>query len=98
MNGPITKLLKTMPEAERESHMIKEATFRGCCGEQVYLQYLARHCNGLLTWLLPEDKKYRIDVIDVWNMTRETVMTGTSGAVDVKLPGREGIAVVAVAE
>ena len=45
---------------------------------------------------LAENNQYRM--LDVWNMTRETVFTGVSGHFDVKLPGRDGIAVLAVKE
>lgn len=34
-------------------------------------------------------------VIDVWEMTRKTVMKGVHGCVTVPLPGKEGIAVLA---
>ena len=45
---------------------------------------------------VPENRKYRIDVIDTWNMTKETVRTDASGKFDVDLPGRPYMAVLAV--
>lgn len=98
MMDPFLRLFHELSEAERESLLIRDATFCGRCKEQVFIQYLARHCIGVLTWRLPEDREYIIDVIDVWNMTRETVMTAASGEVKIKLPGREGIAVVGFAK
>ena len=74
-----------------------EGSICGCCGNQVFLLYLARHCNGIVTWILPTDLTYRIDVIDVWEMTRKTVLTDINGTVDITLPGKEGIAVIATA-
>ena len=47
---------------------------------------------------LPEDRTYTIQVIDTWNMTIETVATGVSGSYIVKLPSRENIAMLALAE
>ena len=44
---------------------------------------------------LPETNTYRIDVLDVWEMTRETILTGVNGKVNLQLPGKEGIAVLA---
>ena len=44
---------------------------------------------------LPEDKDYRIEVIDTWNMTRTVYAEHASGSVIVELPGKEGMAVLA---
>lgn len=56
--------------------------------DEVFLTYFGDACtiSGMLD--LPEDGKYRIDVIDVWEMTRETVMEEAGGAVQVPLPGK----------
>ena len=35
------------------------------------------------------------EIIDVWNMTREILIQEASGMTDLKLPGKEGIAVLA---
>ncbi len=91
-------LKKSLSEAELDALTRKDMDFKGHLGEQVFLVYLGRRCNALLPLRLPKDHCYRIDVIDVWNMTRETAATGVSGAVNVKLPGREGMAVMAVEE
>ena len=48
--------------------------------------------------MLPEDKTYRVEVLDAWNMTRETVATGVSGKKEIALPGREYMAVLAMEE
>ena len=45
--------------------------------------------------ILPEEHSYSVEVIDIWEMTRETVLTGVSGAVRVPMPGKEGIVVLA---
>lgn len=58
------------------------------------LQYMGRHCPAFADMQLPEDGLYRIEVIDVWEMTRNTVMTQVSGKVKIPLPGKEGIAVL----
>ena len=54
--------------------------------------------NALLEWTLPEGHRYRVEVIDVWNMTRETVLTKAGGDIEIRLPGREGMAVLAIEE
>jgi hypothetical protein len=43
---------------------------------------------------LPEGE-WRIELIDVWRMTRLPVMAAQGGHVKVPLPGAEGIAVLA---
>jgi hypothetical protein len=70
--------------------------FIGCCGDKAFLQYYARHCTHKGKLNLPENGKYDVDVIDTWEMTRERILTGVSGKVEVTLPGKEGMAVLAV--
>ena len=94
-NSPFAELRKAMSEGERESLFLKECEYRGHCGDRVYMQYFARHCVGKTTWKLPENRTYDVEVIDVWNMTREKVLMGVNGVFDIKLPGREGIAILA---
>jgi len=46
---------------------------------------------------LPEDQKFRVEVIDAWNMTITPVEGEFSGVSDIPLPGRSYVAVRAVA-
>lgn len=87
-----------LEEAERVIDNITKDTriFTGHCGEDAYLAYYGRHCTAVGEMELPETYRYRIEVIDVWEMTRETILTGVNGKVELKLPGKEGIAVLAV--
>lgn len=63
-------------------------------GEAFITFYNIRTCvKGSMRLL--EDKKYRIEVIDVWNMTRKTIVEGVSGETEFDLPGFEGMAVLA---
>lgn len=39
-----------------------------------------------------------MELIDVWEMTREVIAEHVSGKVDITLPAKENIAVLAVAE
>ncbi|MGT2756670.1 DUF5605 domain-containing protein [Streptococcus ovuberis] len=45
--------------------------------------------------LLPEKGKYRLEIIDIWEMTRECVQEGVTGYIRLSLPSQEGIAVLA---
>ncbi len=76
-----------------EEAMNNAIDFTGRVGDEAFLRYYERKCNCIGTFDLPEDRTYDIEVIDVWEMTREVVMTGVSGNVTVRLPGKEGTAV-----
>ena len=45
---------------------------------------------------LPESGSYTVEVIDTREMTRTVVQSGASGRVTVDLPGKEGMALLAV--
>lgn len=84
-----------MKPDEMADFMDKEKTFEGHVGEEAYLTFYDRRTCAEDTLRLPEDKTYDVELIDVWNMTRETIATGVSGDTRVKLPGKEGFAVLA---
>ena len=52
-------------------------------------------CFGEQTLELPEDKQYRVEWIDTWEMTRTAAAEKASGRTKIHLPGKEGIAVLA---
>lgn len=60
------------------------------------MKYLERQCPSLTELDLPREGSYRVEVIDAWNMTREVVAENVCGKVQVKLPGREDMAVLAL--
>lgn len=45
---------------------------------------------------LPETATYRVEVIDTWEMTRTVVREHVTGRTEIKLPNKEGMAVLAV--
>ncbi len=63
--------------------------------ESVIMKYLYQRCQAVCRVLLPEGRNYKIEVIDTWNMTREVVMDNASGMVNVNLPGRPYMAILA---
>ncbi|MCM1026276.1 MAG: DUF5605 domain-containing protein [Roseburia sp.] len=87
-----------MPEERVLPFLLRERPCVSHCGEEVYLRYYGKECTALGELNLPEGGSYRIEVIDTWEMTREVVREGAGGRVQVKLPGKEGIAVLATAE
>ena len=80
-------------ELQRLSKLI--SSIAGHCGEDVFLIYYERQCASQGTLALPEGKNYKVEVIDVWAMTRWTALEHASGTVTVELPGQEGIALLA---
>ena len=93
------KALLAMSPAEQERFLAFNTAYEGKVGDgDAFLVYKDTECSSLADLTLPTDKTYRIEVIDTWEMTRETVQTGASGKVQVRLPGREYMAVLAVKE
>lgn len=64
--------------------------------EEAYLTYYGNECTAYGTLQLPETGDYRVEIIDVWEMTRTVAAEHVNGKVEVTLPGKEGIAVLAV--
>lgn len=59
------------------------------------MKYYGRHRKSSGTFALPKENRYDVEVIDVWEMTRTKVLEQVNGEVQVPLPGKEGIAVLA---
>lgn len=89
------ELVYRMDPRQRERMMAGEHKFIGHVGDEVYLFYYDTQCLSRANITLPEDQRYRIEVIDTWNMTRTTVVENVSGNLLVTLPGREYMAVLA---
>lgn len=88
---PSEEVVRVIENAARDTEI-----YTGHCGEEAYLAYYGRHCTAVGELELPETAEYRIEVIDVWEMTRKTILTGVHGKVKFTLPGKEGTAVLAV--
>ena len=59
------------------------------------LYYLSRECPCFFDLTLPEADAYKVEVIDIWEMTRTTALESASGKVRIPLPAKEGMAVLA---
>ncbi len=107
--GREEEILKTVPEevrhftgsylrmsyADRMLFSASEHGWSGHCKELAYLYYYDLRCCRRDTIELPRSHKYRIEIIDTWEMTRKVQAEGVNGRVEVRLPGREGMAVLA---
>lgn len=85
-----------LPKERIRPFMAKERVALGHCGKDAYLKYMERQCAAFTYLELPEDGCYRVEVIDTWEMTRKTVMENAGGKVEIALPGKEDMAVLAV--
>ena len=89
-------LLADMGKEARDDFCMSELEAAGHCGEQVFLWYKDLQCSALSHIRLPENAAYDIYVIDTWNVTCSRTMEDVSGQVDVQLPGREAMAILAL--
>lgn len=84
-----------VPWDRAKDAMLSGKEYAGCVGEEAYIKYLERKCAAFTDFNLPKNHIYDVEIIDVWNMTRETILSGVSGKIKVKLPGKEGTALLA---
>ncbi|MDR1468310.1 MAG: DUF4038 domain-containing protein [Spirochaetaceae bacterium] len=91
-DGIVSALLK-MPEAERNRWRV--ALSPAVVESPDYrLEYLGRTCPAFWDLELSEKGRYRVEIIDVWEMTRRVFAEEASGRVRVTLPAKEGIALL----
>jgi len=94
---PVT--MARMGKLEMSRFAAMEPCVTGRCGPEetpdALLWYLDFNCCCRYEIKLPETGSYRVEILDTWNMTRETVMTGAAGKQEIHLPGREWMAILA---
>lgn len=72
--------------------------YAGHCGDDVFLKYYGNRRPTISTICLPEEHRYRVEAIDIWNMTRTVIEEDAHGMTKLRLPGKEGIAVLAISK
>lgn len=82
---------------EMELYASREAEWKGRCGDEAFLVFYDMRCYGEDVLELPENRTYTLELIDVWNMTRIRLADGATGSVRLRLPGKENMAVLALA-
>lgn len=89
------RILTAAPAADREIFMA-----HGCPmqieGQGFFMEYFGHMCPAFTELKLDDHKRYRIEVIDIWEMTRRLVSEGPGGQVKIGLPGKEGIVILAM--
>lgn len=73
-----------------------EFVYQGHCGEEAYLTFYDRRTCAEDILELPKTHTYRVELVDIWEMTRTVLLENASGKIKLPLPGREGMAVLAV--
>ncbi|MCM1225688.1 MAG: DUF5605 domain-containing protein, partial [Lachnospiraceae bacterium] len=73
-----------------------EFVYQGHCGEDAYLTFYDLRTCAVDVLELPEQGSYKVELIDTWEMTRTVLCENASGKTQLNLPGREGMAVLAV--
>ncbi len=93
--SPFYKTMLSASWEELNDLLSANREFIAICGEDAYIKYFSRKqtCIGILD--LPENGAYEVEVIDMWEMTRKKVLTNVNGHLEIKLPGKEGIAILA---
>lgn len=86
-----------MTMEERLEFCANEFTYQGRCGEDAYLIFYDLRTCAQDILELPGGHTYRVELIDTWEMTRTVLVERASGRTGLTLPGREGMAVLAVA-
>ena len=84
-----------MDPRERQMHVAAEHVWMSHCAEEAYLWFNDHQCYGEMTLNLPEDKQYRVECLDSWEMTRLLIANKASGKTTIRLPYKEGLAVLA---
>ena len=85
--------MKDMPKADQEQ--ITADMIPPVCGnEKCRLYYYGSGCPLYVNCSTPTSDNYRAEIIDVWEMTRELFMDSVSGDCKIKLPAKEGMAVL----
>ena len=74
---------------------VEETTFAGHVGDEAFLWYYDAQCPAVAGIDLPEDKTYMVEILDTWEKTRRSVNMAASGHVDIVLPGKPYMAVLA---
>ena len=91
----IVKSARRMDACDREILLSGEHEYASHCDEEAYLWFNDLQCLGIQTLQLPKDKQYRVECIDTWEMTRLLVADKASGTTTIRLPVKEGLAVLA---
>lgn len=87
------RLLKNASREQGEK-FIADVSPKRLYGENFILEYFGRLRPAYTDLFLEEGKRYKAEIIDIWEMTRIVAVEGICGRVRLGLPGKEGIALL----
>jgi hypothetical protein len=93
--GDFVKAMKRLG-TEISAFRTVEFEYQGHCGKDAYLTFYDLRTCAKSELDLPEEYNYRIELIDTWEMKRTTLLEKASGKTEIRLPTREGMAVLAI--
>ncbi len=93
---PIAKAAHSEQDARMLAYMEHEYLVHSP-DDSIVLKYTYNLQPTGMMLALDKNKKYKVEVIDTWNMTRKTAAEEVSGITKVKLPGKPYVAVLATA-
>ncbi len=95
-NNPFAKAILSLDPVAFNDLRHGMISYSGRHKDKYIITYLGRTCRCFIDIELPENgAEYSIEVIDIWEMTRVTVLARAKGKTRIELPGKEGIAVIA---
>ena len=75
--------------SEMDPRFFNVATFEHTCENDERYPFLKKFFD-----VLPENGKYKVEIIDIWEMTRKLAVQNVHGQIRIGLPGKEGIALL----
>lgn len=85
--------LKEMPQLDQDIFLANTTPMK-LEGDGYTLEYFGRICPVYQDLKLCADRRYQVEVIDSWEMTKKTIAEDVCGNVRIPLPAKEGIAVL----
>ncbi len=89
--------LVKLPEERIQPYILNLRPCFAHVGEEAYLRYYDKDCCAKAEMKLPENRRYKIEILDTWEMTRTVFSECANGKISIELPGKEGMAVYAYA-
>lgn len=92
---PLYNSLSSCTEEEFLDIVYTQDEFFANSSDNIFLKYFSRNqtCKGFFN--LPVEFLYSVEIIDVWEMTTKLVKSNVNGLIEIDLPGKEGMALLA---
>lgn len=85
-------VVNSLPEFQRKELCFVEPMIIG--NENFLLKYMGNTVQAYTHIVSSQNKYYKVEIIDTWDMTRKTIFENVSGDIKVLLPQKEGMAIL----